>query len=293
VNGADVVAAFQKELARRGRSPVTMKNVLATVTRFLAFAAKPLEFVTSEDVRRHLAARSESVTATSQASELCHLRVFFRWAMEVKLCPCSPVAGMTVKHAKSPPQLLLGEGSIRALLDAAAKRFRARPVLAFRDLVALELLYGAGLRASELGRVLVVDVSFEDASLLVRRAKRGESRRLPLPAPAMASIQRYLEETRPRLCRFGRDEGALVLSGHGRPLHRGDIWSIVSQAGKRAGFRAYPHAMRRALATHLVRSGVSVRAVQILLGHQSLETTQVYVGVDRDDLRRAVDLLDA
>lgn len=293
---ATALASFEKELRRLNRSPVTVKILLGTARKFLRFVAARISSIETKDVREYLASRSGHVAVTTTWAELWHLRVFFRVLVDAKLCPSNPTDGVTTKAGEHPPQLLLGESSIRELLASSVnhrgRKGRFGEVIALRDRAVLELLYGVGLRASEVCAARVTDLSVADMSVFVRRAKRGENRRLPLPPTSIAALARYLSEARPRLTRSGQDGGALVVTYAGRPIQRGDVWSLVSKAAKRAGFRAYPHALRRALATHLVRSGVSVRAVQLLLGHQSLETTQRYVGVDRNDLRAAVLLLD-
>lgn len=107
-------------------------------------------------------------------------------------------------------------------------------------------------------------------------------------------LEAYLREGRPALVRPGVDHrGGLFLSQYGRPLVDNSIvTTLVERAAQNAGVRAHPHALRRSVATHLVREGVPVPCVQELLGHVKLATTACYVAVDRDDLRRAVEVLD-
>ncbi|MCA9647035.1 MAG: tyrosine-type recombinase/integrase, partial [Myxococcales bacterium] len=141
----------------------------------------------------------------------------------------------------------------------------------------------------------VCDLDLAAGCLLVRRAKRGEPRQLPLPPAALPPLARYLRLGRPRLVRgdvLPAAEQRLLLTERGTPLVANEVLRVVKQVAARAGLRAHPHALRRALATHLVQAGVSIAHVRELLGHVRLDTTQRYVLVEREDLRRAVDVLD-
>lgn len=140
----------------------------------------------------------------------------------------------------------------------------------------------------------VDDLNLADGSLLVRAAKRGHARTLPLPRAALPHLQRYVEEARPLLVAGRVDTGHLIVSKTGRPLRHGsEVWEVVGKAARRAGVRCHPHALRRGVATHLAAAGLNLRAVQALLGHQGLEVTQRYVDVRRDELRLVVELLAA
>lgn len=164
-----------------------------------------------------------------------------------------------------------------------------------RDRALVELAYGLGIRASELCSALLVDLDQQDGVLLVRRAKRGQPKALPLPPAALPHLRAYLREARPALVRHGpggRDRGHLLLTAIGTPLTPKCVRDIVRRLAARAGLRAHPHAFRRAFATHLARNGASLLAVQEALGHVRLDTTAIYVDVERDDLRRAIAILE-
>jgi integrase len=127
----------------------------------------------------------------------------------------------------------------------------------------------------------------------VRRAKRGVSRRLPLPPSAVEALQRYLDEGRPLLVAGGRDdEGRLLLGVGGRPLGRDGIYERVRRVSARCGARTHPHAFRRTLATELARAGVSLPVIQDVLGHAHLSMTSSYVQVGVPEMRGALDALD-
>jgi site-specific recombinase XerD len=189
-----------------------------------------------------------------------------------------------------------GEQDVQALLKEASRprlEFPWSKALALRDRALLELLYGAGLRARETREARVLDLRLQEGLLLVRRAKRGEPASLPLPRRSLEALGRYLEEGRPRLVkRDGRDQGVLLVTKQGTPLSRSLVDRTVRLIARRVGMRSTPHAFRRSVATQLLSSGVSVTAIQELLGHRKLETTARYLAVSREELRRAVERLE-
>ena len=115
---------------------------------------------------------------------------------------------------------------------------------------------------------------------------------LPLPESLVPHLECYVSEARPELLEI-RDEakGLLLVNERGRALHSRDVWRTVNKVARRTGIDAHPHALRRSVATHLVRDGASLPAVQELLGHRRIDTTQRYVGVEPEELRAAVERL--
>lgn len=157
--------------------------------------------------------------------------------------------------------------------------------LAFRDRAMLEVLYGAGLRVSELIELGVRDLLLGEG--LVRVIGKGSKERIvPLGGRATDALQRYLRELRPRLDR-GESEGVVFLNQHGRPLSRMGAWKIVRRHVERSGVKrdVSPHTFRHTFATHLLEGGADLPAVQELLGHSDITTTQIYTHVDRSYLR--------
>lgn len=154
----------------------------------------------------------------------------------------------------------------------------------------LELMYAAGLRASEVGALKVNDLNETLASLVVT-GKGRKQRVVPIGTPALQWTHRYLRDLRPRLARAGssRDLFRLFLSFSGRPLERVAVWQIVKRAAARAGLKGvHPHVVRHSFATHLVIGGADLRVVQELLGHADIGTTQIYTQVDRSRLREVL-----
>lgn len=158
--------------------------------------------------------------------------------------------------------------------------------LAFRDRALLELAYGAGLRVSEWCSVGVKDVLLDE--LVVRVfGKGGKERLVPIGRKAAGAVGIYLRELRPRL-EQGRGEGKLFLNQRGAPLRRMTAWTILRKYVERSGLTkpVTPHTLRHSFATHLLEGGADLRAVQEMLGHADISTTQLYTHVDREHLRQ-------
>ncbi len=157
--------------------------------------------------------------------------------------------------------------------------------LAWRDRTLLELGYGAGLRVSELCDIRLEDLFLGDH--LVRVIGKGDKQRLvPIGRKAISVVALYLNSIRPTLDR-GRTKSRLLLNFRGQPLSRVGAWGVVKRSATRAGIkkRVTPHTLRHSFATHLLEGGADLRAVQEMLGHADLSTTQIYTHVDREYLR--------
>jgi integrase/recombinase XerD len=157
--------------------------------------------------------------------------------------------------------------------------------LAWRDRALLELAYGAGLRVSELCGLVLTDLLL--AENLVRIfGKGGKERLVPIGRSVIGAASVYLHQMRPALDR-GKSKGRVLLNARGEPLSRVGAWGIVRRASQRAGItkRVTPHTLRHSFATHLLEGGADLRAVQEMLGHADLSTTQIYTHVDREYLR--------
>jgi integrase/recombinase XerD len=157
--------------------------------------------------------------------------------------------------------------------------------LAWRDRALLELGYGAGLRVSELCGLATTDLLLTE-NLVRVFGKGGKERLVPIGRTVIGAVSVYLHQLRPELDR-GASGGRVLLNARGRPLSRVGAWGIVKRAAARAGIRkrVTPHTLRHSFATHLLEGGADLRAVQEMLGHADLSTTQIYTHVDREYLR--------
>ena len=157
--------------------------------------------------------------------------------------------------------------------------------LAWRDRALLELAYGAGLRVSELCGLGLTDLLLTE-NLVRIFGKGGKERLVPIGRSVIGAVSVYLHTKRPALDR-GKSKGRVLLNARGQPLSRVGAWGVVKRASRRAGItkRVTPHTLRHSFATHLLEGGADLRAVQEMLGHADLSTTQIYTHVDREYLR--------
>ncbi len=157
--------------------------------------------------------------------------------------------------------------------------------LVFRDRAMLELAYGAGLRVSEWIELGVQDLMLDDGVIRVF-GKGSKERLVPVGRSAIGAVGMYLRELRPRLEK-GEGKGRLFLNARGQPLSRMGAWKILRKYVEIAGIEKHvsPHTLRHSFATHLLEGGADLRAVQEMLGHADISTTQIYTHVDREYLR--------
>jgi integrase/recombinase XerD len=157
--------------------------------------------------------------------------------------------------------------------------------LAWRDRALLELGYGAGLRVSELCGLGLTDLLLSE-NLVRVFGKGGKERLVPIGRSVIGAVSVYLHTMRPELDK-GASRGRVLLNARGQPLSRVGAWGVVKRATERAGItkRVTPHTLRHSFATHLLEGGADLRAVQEMLGHADLSTTQIYTHVDREYLR--------
>lgn len=279
-----------------------------TLRRLANWLERPLSEATPADLRAFLARPPRPIARVTHMGHVSILKAFYAALAELGWVEVSPALGLRCErvHSSRRPlsservRELLGEASqVRGVAGRGPTRWEF--AVAQRDRACLELLFGSGMRASEVAATRVVDLDLEEGSVLVRRAKRGKPRRIPLPEPAVRALRSYVEEGRAALvtgvdrAKSGcspRDEGRLFLGARGRPFTRAGVLQLVRRVSGRCGTKTYPHALRRTLATELVRFGASLPAVQELLGHAHLTTTAEYVEVSLPDMREALDAFD-
>ena len=178
----------------------------------------------------------------------------------------------------------LGEADVEALLASPD----ASEPLGLRDRAMLELLYASGLRVSELVG-LPRDAIDLDSGMLRVTGKGGKERLVPFGPSAARWIARYVAEARPAL--DIRRSPALFLTSRGTPMTRQRFWQLIEGYGRKAGVRGHltPHGVRHSFATHLLEHGADLRALQMMLGHADISTTQIYTQVSRSRLRKVYD----
>lgn len=277
--------------AERGRSTNTLaayRRDLHAYCAWLRQRGTPLAAVTEEAVVayvHHL--RSAGRAPSSVARALVAVRSLHRFLMAEGLAAGDPAGGVDVPKVPQGLPKALSEAEVEALIDAVVGDDPA----ARRDRAMLEVLYGSGLRISELVGLSLADQDLASALLRVQ-GKGGRERVVPLGRLAQEALEAWLDAGgRPALepARWARrgDAEALFLNQRGGRLSRQGAWSIVRRTGERAGLggRLTPHVLRHSCATHMLERGADIRTVQELLGHASISTTQIYTRVSGEHLR--------
>jgi integrase/recombinase XerD len=155
-----------------------------------------------------------------------------------------------------------------------------------RDKTILEVLYATGIRVSELVSLTLSQIHADEGVVRVL-GKGSKERVVPIGKPALRWVKRYCDTVRPRLLRKLRGTDRLILNARGGPMTRMSVWTTVRTYSRKAGIRkeVHPHTFRHSFATHLLEGGADLRAVQEMLGHSSIATTQIYTHIDREYLK--------
>ncbi len=231
--------------------------------------------------------QERGLSGRSQARLLVSVRNFYRHLVLTGQRGQDPTVDLKGPQWTRVLPEVLSEGEVRRVLEGDAGEPATMPssprqrALACRDEAALQLLYGSGLRVSELARLRVNDVDLEAG--VVRCSGKGDKQRLvPLNRVAQHRLRRYLDQFwRTAHGPRGGTQGLLFPNGRGGALSRQALWQRVRRQGQRAGLRMplYPHLLRHSFATHLLEGGADLRSVQAMLGHADIQTTQIYTQV--------------
>jgi integrase/recombinase XerD len=285
-----MIAAFLTHArVEKGLSPNTTSAYRRDLVKFDEFAKKrklSLETVTSDVLVDFLAALyRQKLESRTVARHLVTLRNFFRYAQVQDLIKVDPSLNLeSPKIRRTLPGYLRLEEVERLLNQPDDKT-----PLGLRDRAMLEVLYYTGLRVSELINLRVMDL--DTAVGCVRCIGKGDKERIvPIGKKALALVDRYLRDARPKLVGKGKQALAttLFINRRGSPLSRVGVWKILSAYGRQAGLRvgSTPHMLRHSFATHLLERGADLRSVQLMLGHSDISTTQIYTHVVEERLKQ-------
>ena len=256
---------------------------LASYVRFLLERGKTdVDEVGRDDVEGFVASFAELDYATTSAERaLAAVRGFHGFLVNEQLANKNPARGVPLPRREQHLPDVLSIEQARTLVEQPFLPTAAGQ----RDRTILEVLYGCGLRVSELVGLDLRDLFVEDE--LVRVFGKGSKERVvPLVGAARAALMEYLSTWRPQLVRAGRPEDAVFLNQRGGRLTRQAIHAICEKYGRMVGIEGlHPHTLRHSFATHLVEGGADLRVVQELLGHASISTTQIYSHIDRTHIR--------
>ena len=286
---ADAIHGFLDALwAERGAARQTLDSYrrdLEGLARWLDGRGGGLAEVDRAALFDYLAARTcDGYSARSNARLLTALRAFFAHLRQRGLRQDDPVALVDPPRLPRSLPKAVGEGEVEALLAAPD----VSTATGLRDRAMLELMYACGLRVSELVGLPATAVNLRQGVLRVA-GKGGRERLVPLGEEAQHWLERYLAQARPELAGGRVAPWLFLAAGAGEPPSRQQFWATVKRAAAVAGMdpaRISPHGLRHSFATHLLNHGADLRALQMLLGHSSLSTTQIYTLVAREKLKQ-------
>ena len=286
----EALALFDADLVRRAASARTRRAYAGDCRQFATWACgrglEP-ETIGVRDLRRFLAVLAEKQDApTTVGRKLAAVRGLL--GVLVRLGRRGENPADLLSSPKRPQRLphVLGPGEVETLLD----RIPGSTALQLRDRAMFELAYACGLRAQELVDLRLASLDFDSETVRVE-GKGGKTRLVPVGEYALRAVERYLAAGRPGLA--DPEERALFVSRSGQRLSTSDVrrrlrvWARHAATTVPAVIDAHPHALRHSFATHLLEGGADLRAIQELLGHASISTTQVYTRVESRRLRSA------
>ena len=277
-------AFIELEKGHAGTTVEGYQTDLCQCARFLQQERGRREWrgITTEDLSAWVGQLTrEAYRTTSLARKVSALRHFARYLLSEHIVgeDFTELLSSPKKERRLPE--VLGVAEVERLLQAP----ESESARGLRDRALLELLYSSGLRVSELCALTLQQVNLEEGFLRVEAGKRNKDRMVPVGAGAVEALRRYLHHARPELVR-SRTGSALFLSNRGGPLSRKTVWYWLRHYAEKAGLdrSVKPHQLRHSFATHLLRNGADLRAIQEMLGHADIGTTEIYTHVDHATL---------
>ena len=273
-------------LVEKGLSRKTIESYSRDLTRYHAFMLENEASLISDSdtslVLKHLIAlRDSGLGARSRARHLVSIRGFYRFLVQEDIIQRDPTRRVELpKIGLKLPDVLSVE-EVQQILDAPDPE---KPVGA-RDAAMLELLYAAGLRVSELINLKLQDINLEAGFVRVL-GKGSKERVVPIGNYARQTLTHYMETSRKKLLK-NQISAWLFVARAGKPMTRQGFWKLLRRYALKSGLKKKitPHSMRHSFATHLLEGGADLRAVQVMLGHVDISTTQIYTHVARDHLK--------
>ena len=273
----------------RGLLPATLESYARDLREYLDWLARQgvrrLALVTEPLVLQHLGAlQLRGLSRASQARHLAALRGLHKFASAEGIAPLDPSEGVGATRGSRPLPNFLSVGEVDRLLSQPD----VRTSQGTRDRAMLEVLYASGLRVSELV-ALPLSAIDPQAGVVRVRGKGGKERIVPVGERARDCLGTYLASARQRLLGVRRSPDLFVTPRGGRMTRQG-FWKLLGRYARGAGIarRVYPHSLRHSFATHLLERGADLRAVQAMLGHADIATTQIYTHVDRARLKAVI-----
>ncbi len=264
----------------RGRSPHTVRSYTRDLRRFADFTdmrGVTLVQASRPDVRAWVEELAKAYAPATVMRRLAAVRTFYRWLGNEGLVEDDPTAGVRSPRLPKTLPAVLGIPEAVRMVELPPDDPRG-----LRDRAAMELLYGAGLRVSELVALDRSDLDLGAGEVRVRAGKGGKERRCPIGPPAREAVAAYVSACPHPL----GDAAPLLLGPSGRRLSERTVRRVVHAWAARVFRDASPHTLRHSFATHLLEGGMDLRLIQTLLGHESLSTTQKYTHLSVDQIQR-------
>ena len=266
----------------------TVSSYKNDITAFISYlknkGKEDPSIISSNDIGGFFKTLNElGLSGSSSARYFSSLKGFFLYLLKNKYILKNPIEKITApKIAKRLPGVL-DVNEIDKILSAPDVNDK----LGLRDKAMLELFYACGTRVSELIDLKVNDLFFDDEIIRVF-GKGSKERLIPIGSSAINWVGEYLKKSRPLLMKKSKSENNLFLNSRGSKLSRMGVWKIIDRYVKEAGIEkeVHPHTFRHSFATHLLEGGADLRAVQEMLGHADISTTQIYTHVDRDYIKQ-------
>ena len=270
------------EAGLSANSLASYRRDLTALAHWLAKHDRTLRTASDVDLNRYVAHLSQHHKQSSQARAISTLRRYYRWSVARGERADDPTRALVMPIRPGRLPKTLSENHVDALLQAPD----TNTARGLRDLAMLEVLYATGLRVSELVNLRLTDLN-RDMGIVRVMGKGDKERLVPMGEAALDAVQRYMESARLELT-DGQPADVIFIGQKTKPLTRQGFWQIIKRYGVKAGIpreRLSPHVLRHAFATHLINHGADLRVVQLLLGHASITTTQIYTHLARERLK--------
>ncbi|MDD3258817.1 MAG: site-specific tyrosine recombinase XerD [Smithellaceae bacterium] len=277
---------YQYLLIEKGAADNTLAAYGRDLNRYLAFLeqrglSNPRSALPQTVVDFLVQIKSEGLSANSANRTLAALRGFYKYLLREKVLEESPLAQIELAKVWMRLPDTVSSDEMKKILSQPDD---STPQ-GLRDRAMLELLYASGLRVSELAGLTMNSINWQVGFLTVM-GKGGKERVVPVGKTAYDCVRRYVDEARPKLIR-SKTTDVLFLNRFGTSLTRQGLWKIIVHYAQKAGLKknVHPHTFRHSFASHLLEGGADLRAVQVMLGHSDISTTQIYTHVTRERLK--------
>lgn len=291
----DLILLYLQHLAILGRARLTIRAARSGLRSFTRFMEEMSILYLSEltpevmaeyqqDVAFRLTAKGSLLTLRSQGQLLAVAKNFTKYLKEEDYLLSDP--GEKIRLPRKPkrlPRVILSCAEMKQLMSAPDIQSNN----GFRNRIILEILYDTGVRRAEMAAIKTADLDIEGGYILIRSGKGDKDRVVPLSTRVCNLIRSYMLLVRPAYIK-GKDHGYLIPNRWGNPIDANSIWAVVKRCAVLAGItkNISTHTFRHTCATHMMKHGAPVRHVQELLGHESLESTQIYTHVTINDLKK-------